>query len=221
MITLFICSKALFAKSSAEYGFFSGRVAKVNVDASLVRFKVDFNNQKYLNKKDKIEFWDASHSKNRCIGHLVGRSNEYLLVRIPNFNICSSKVQIAAGTYLHFYSDDLKNNLLLGKDLLRLMTRKRMAIFGKWSRIKKDLDIHIEKVNAVNKRFILLKDKLEVEWGGEIASLEEDRSILFQNFKQYEIKLHEIDAKVEKYRIEEDNLKIDRWALDPKLYYRK
>ena len=46
----------------SEEGFFSGRISKINKEISTVRIKVDFDNIKYLNPKDKIEFWDEKNA---------------------------------------------------------------------------------------------------------------------------------------------------------------
>ncbi len=211
----------IFASSATSRGYFKARVVKINEDAQLVRLFIDFTNQKYINKGDQLEFWNELGEGRRCLSHVIGRSNKYLLLKVPNFKSCSHAVGMAPGNYLSFYSDDLKKNLVMGKDLIKLLLKKRLAVHGKWERLRNNLATHVEKVNTVNKRFNLLKHKLETQWGAEISALEDDKSSMLKDFKDQEILLQEIDRKIEKYRIEDSNLKIDRWALDPKLYYRK
>jgi chromosome segregation ATPase len=109
----------------------------------------------------------------------------------------------------------------MGKELVDILLKKKMAISSKLLRNKKSLDSHIERVNAINLRYKVLRDKLEAEWREELASLEEDRLTSFRNHKDLEGQLLEIDDKLEKYRIEDKNLKEDRWALDPRLYFSK
>jgi hypothetical protein len=76
-------------------------------------------------------------------------------------------------------------------------------------------------VDAVNKRFEILRQKLEIEWQKELAALEEDKAKSFTEFKNAVARLNEIDVKLEAYRLEDHNLKLDRWSLDPALYQKK
>jgi hypothetical protein len=66
-----------------------------------------------------------------------------------------------------------------------------------------------------------LREKLEREWRDELALLEEDKLVSERNYLEYKNRINEIDFKLEKYRIYDDNLKTDRWALDPRLFYKK
>ena len=104
---------------------------------------------------------------------------------------------------------------------MSVLRKKRLALRGKVKTQKVSLDAHIEKVNAVNKRYKVLRDKLEEEWKAEIFALEQDRSVYLQNLKVYESRLFEVDNKIQQYRVEDENMKTDRWALDQKLYYKK
>jgi len=202
-------------------GIFSGRISRVNDKASLIRLKVDFANMKYLNKKDKVEFWDERGSDIRCKAYVIGKSNEYLLMKVPEFEYCKNYIFITEGAYLQLFSQDLVNNLIMGRELIDVLLKKKTALSGMMTRNKKELDSHIEKVNAINLRYKVLRDKLEAEWREELAAIEEDRLISFRNYKEVEGQLLEIDDKLEKYRIEDKNLKQDRWALDPRLYFSK
>jgi hypothetical protein len=67
----------------------------------------------------------------------------------------------------------------------------------------------------------ILRQKLEIEWQKELALLEEDKARTYAEFKNSEARLNEIETKLEAYRIEDHNLKLDRWSLDPALYIRK
>ena len=208
-------------KVSKSNGIFSARISRVNDKASLLRLKVDFANMKYLNKKDKVEFWDERGSDVKCKAYIVGKSNDYLLMKVPEYEYCKKFIFITEGAYIQLFSQDLVNNLAMGKELVDILLKKKMALSSKMLRNKKSLDSHIESVNAVNLKYKVLRDKLEAEWREELASLEEDRLISFRNYKDVEGQLLEIDDKLEKYRIEDKNLKLDRWALDPRLYFNK
>ena len=85
-------------------GLFSGRITRVNNKASLVRIKVDFSNFRYVNKKDQVEFWNELSRSKRCFGHVVGKSDKYMLVKIPQLKNCSRKVNTSIGTYVKLFS---------------------------------------------------------------------------------------------------------------------
>lgn len=216
-----ISAYAARASVSKADGVFSGRISRINEKAGLIRLKVDFANMKYLNKKDKVEFWDERGSDIRCKAYVVGKSNDYLLLKIPEFPYCKRFIFISNGAYVQLYSQDLVNNLTMGKELVDILLKKKIALSSRLLSNKKNLDSHIERVNAINLRYKVLRDKLEAEWREELAALEEDRLTSFRNYKDLEGQLLEIDDKLEKYRIEDRNLKEDRWALDPRLYYSK
>lgn len=227
MKTFLVFSLILFSsmsyasKDKDEIAVFSGRISRLNLKADLMRIKIDFGNVKYLNTKDKVEFWDERESTRRCKAYVVGKSNDYLLFKVPSINFCKTKVFLSVGAYLQFFSVDLLNNITMGKSLIDVLLKKRLALSGKLRREEKDLDSFIEKVNSINARYQILRDKLEAEWRDQIASLEEDKTTSLRNFKDLERRVDELDTKLERYRIEDKNLKLDRWALDPRLYYKK
>ena len=208
-------------KRMSEQGVFSGRVSYLRSEASLVRIRVDFENVKYLNKKDRVEFWDQHNPSYHCKAYVAGKSSTYLLMKVPNMNDCLSRISLGAGTYLKFFSEDLENNIRMGKELIEILVKKKMALTSKILSRKKQLDSHIEKADAVNGRYQVLRDKLEAQWRNELAALEEDRLDALRNYKGLEVRINEIDFKLQKYRISDENLTLDRWSLDPRLFYKK
>jgi chromosome segregation ATPase len=96
-----------------------------------------------------------------------------------------------------------------------------MAMQAKMQRHQKEIDTYTEKVAAVNSRYQVLKEKLENEWNQELLSLDDDKAKSFTEFKVSEARLYEIETKLEAYRIEDHNLKVDRWSLDPEIYVKK
>lgn len=200
---------------------FTGRISRLNPAAKLMRIRTDFANIKFLNRKDRIDFWNETYPDQRCAATVEGRTNDYLLVKVPLYETCVRRVHFTTGSYLHFQSDDLKQTVSMAKELVEILQKKRLAMQAKKDRLQKDLSGHVEKVDAVNKRFEILRQKLEIEWQKELSLLEEDKMRSFTQFKDAEARLNEIDTKLEAYRVEDHNLKLDRWSLDPALYIRK
>ena len=208
-------------KQDEDTVVFAGRISRLNKTAKLARIKVDFNNSKYLRNKDRIEFWNETYPEKRCIAYLEGRSNEYLLVKIPMYDLCVTKVHVTVGSYLHMYSPDLESSLKIGKDLVDILLKKKLALDARLIRYKREVDGYVEKMDAVNKRYEVLRQKLEIEWQKELSSLEEDKTKYYMNYKHTQSRLNELEHKLYKYRVHDENLSQDRWSLDPKLYFKK
>ncbi|MFI5391909.1 MAG: hypothetical protein ACHQYQ_11160, partial [Bacteriovoracales bacterium] len=86
---------------------------------------------------------------------------------------------------------------------------------------KKSMDNYMGKVDSINKRYEVLRGKLEQEWKKEISYMDEDKNTTFSRYKELEIRLDEVEHKLQKYQVGDQNLNLDRWSLDPRLYYRK
>lgn len=205
----------------SESGEFSGRISHTNSDAGLIRLKVDFDNVKYLNRKDRIDLWDEGRTNTKCSAYVVGKSNDYLLLRTPQFRQCERTLSLPKGTYMRAYSQDLANNITMGKELIDILLKKRTALHGKLSREKQKIETYTDKVEAVNSRYELLRQKLMAEWQKELGDLEEDQTVHLRNFENLKTRLDQVDKKLERYQIKDKNLETDRWALDPKLYTEK
>lgn len=206
---------------SSESGEFSGRISHTNSDAGLLRLKVDFDNVKYLNRKDRVELWDEGRLNAKCSAYVVGKSNNYLLLRAPQYRQCERTLKLPAGTYMRAYSQDLANNIKMGEELIGVLLKKRTALHGKLSREKQKIETYADKVEVVNNRYELLRQKLMTEWQKELGDLEEDQTAHLRNFENIKTRLDQVDKKLERYHIEDKNLETDRWALDPKLYTEK
>lgn len=221
LFTFIFLSQDLLANIKESQGYFSGYVSRINRKVGLVRFRVKFENQKFLNRLDKIEFWTEGYRKRACIGYIKGKTNQYLLVRIPDFNTCVRKINFTTGAYIKFFSDDFLDNLKIGNEVVNLLLKKRLALDSRLELTRKELDTFIEKKDAVNRRYRVLKEKLELEWNKELSDLEEDKNNSLQVFKHLQVLLDEVDHKLQQYKVNDSNLEIDRWSLDRKIYFRK
>lgn len=205
----------------SEKGYFTARVSKVNRDAEMIRIKIDFDNVRFLNKKDQVEIWLNMNATRRCTSSVLGKTNDYILLKVPNFERCNRRVPFTVGAHIKLYSEDLAKNIKVAGELNELLLKKRVAVNAKLSQAERVLGTYVEKVEAINSRYQVLKEKLELEWQDELSRLEEDRATFIHNYEDLKIRLNEIDHKLEQYRIEDSNLKYDRWSLDPQMFTRK
>lgn len=219
--TLLVWSQSNESIKDENGSHFTGRISRLNSKGRLARIRTDFENIKFLNRKDRVEFWNETYPDQRCMALVEGRTNDYLLIKIPQFETCVVKVHFTTGSYMHFSSPDLAQTVKIAKELVEILLKKRLAMQAKKDRHQRELSGHVEKVDAVNKRYEILRQKLEIEWQKELSNLEEDKASSFTEFKNSEARLNEIDTKLEAYRVEDHNLKLDRWSLDPALYIKK
>ena len=211
----------LFSEELSEECFFSGRISKLTPEINLMRVKVDFLNVKYLNEGNSIEVWDEKNESKKCSGKVIARTSDYLMVKLASYEICLKKVLLTSGAYIKMYSEDLKRNIIQGKEVVSVLLKKRQAIEGKMGERNKDLLAHQVRVDAINSKYNILKQKMELEWKKEIQQIEEDKTLSLQALKHLEIRLDEIDSKLELYKVRDNNLDLDRWSLDKNYYYQR
>jgi hypothetical protein len=221
LISISLQSFAVEYKNDEDTSEFSGRISRINTDAKLVRIKIKFENGKFLRKKDRIEFWNETYPDKKCLSYLEGRTSEYILVRVPQYDLCIRKVHASVGSFLHLYSPDLENAIGIAKDLVSVLKKKQLALEARMNRYKKSVNSFVEKMDVVNKRYEVLRQKLEIEWQSELSSLEEDKTQSYMTYKHTQSRLNELEHKLQQYRVHDQNLTEDRWSLDPKLYFKK
>ncbi len=222
ILLAFLLNQSVFGQELlSEDGFFSGRISKINKEIAVIRVKVNFDNIKYLNPKDKIEFWDEKNSSLKCKSYIVGRTSDYLLLKVSDINYCQKYLHFTTGAYFKFFSEDLVNNVKMGREVVGILIKKRLAVQGQMQLKEKELRNHIERVNTVNARYKTLREKLEQEWQKELSGLDEDRVYALRSFKDLERRRDEIEQKLEQYKLSDENLTLDRWSLDSNLYFKK
>ncbi len=220
-VLLFSLSYAATSTVGDEDATFSARISRLNKEAKLMRLKISFENAKFLQKKDRVEFWNETYPDRKCLSYIEGRTTDYLLVKIPKYTECISKMYITSGTYLHLFSPDLKKGIKIAKSLMEILLKKKLALESRMRRFKSRVDGHIDRVETVNKRYEILRQKLDYEWQSELTALEEDKVTNYKYYKSSKTKFEDLMYKLEQYKIGDQNLKEDRWSLDPNLYYQK
>lgn len=200
---------------------FPGRISKLNEIAKLMRVRVTFDNMKFVNKGDKLQFWQHLYPDQKCRGEVVARSQMYFLLKIPEYSECLKRVNMTTGSSIRFFGENLAKNLRTAKELIDILLKKRLALHSKLKRESVQVEKFNEKIGIVSKRYETLYRKLEAEKLKEIEFLKKDQITSFEQYKDTEGRLRDVMRKLEKYRVEDSNFELDRWALDPKLYYLK
>jgi hypothetical protein len=130
-------------------------------------------------------------------------------------------LHFTTGAYFKFFSEDLVNNISMGKDVIGILIKKRLAVQGQIDSKTKEISAQIERSNAVNDRYMILREKLEAEWKKELQALEVDKIAATHLLKELNQHRDDIDQKMELYKVKDENLTVDRWSLDSRLYFKK
>lgn len=209
-----LLSSQLFA---AQKAIFSGHITQVEKDAHILKVLIDFENMKFLSKGDQVEFWNPTTKSNTCHANVIAKSNKYLLIKLKNYAYCNRTVYFAVGSYLKMSSPDLKDKLLQAIEIGKVLALKEKAQNAKLARLKKKLELTPVDRDLINKRYEVLKEKLELEWQQKLTELEDDKTYLFARYKRAQTDLRSIDNKLYRYNLVDQNLVEDRWALDSKI----
>jgi hypothetical protein len=208
-------------KNSKKEGYFKGRVAKINKLGEIIRVRTEFGNLKFINRSEKVEIFASGQSLKRCQSYVVAKSPENLLLKIPNMEECSQVIPLSVGATLQFFSNDLVNNLVKAQELVEVLQKKYLALTGIQERHKNQLQQYLEKMEAVNLRYQILRDKLQLEWQNELSVLQNEKLSIMKNFNSAEFRLNELKLKLEQYKIIDSEQEWDRWSLDSRLYFKK
>jgi len=214
---IFLCllSISVLSQESIIPGTFSGRVSRLNPEASIMRVRLDFINAKFLRVNDGLEFWNEGMSNVRCQSTIVGKSAEYFLVKVYEWNRCLKKVGFTVGSYVLFESKDLEKTLKTAREMVKVLLQKRMVLNGMFINTKNDVTDQSTQLEAINSRYEAMIERIKNEWNEAIKGLSQAKSGNEVEMNSLSAQLDEIDFQLERYRVEDENFKKDRWAIDP------
>jgi len=219
---LYFLAAECLAKNNLS--FFSARLLDSNFDAGFVKVRLDFSNGRFLQKGNRVFLWGADQAFDKyqqCSGSVVGKTIKYALLRLKNIKNCRRSINFTPGQLVSLRSDDLRGNIETVKELNIILNKKRLALSSRVKTLKDLIDGHSEKINAINFKYDTLIKKMNLEWKSALEKAQEEKIYNLQQFKNYAMRLDEVDFKIEQYLIEDDNFYTDRWSLDPSLYYKK
>ena len=207
--------------SKNDLSVFSGRVSSFHLEAKIIKFKLNFANIRYLSKGNKVKFWTEYQNNYQCQGIVLVRSSFHILVKVSKISQCNSLSPFVVGKYYFFGSKDLRNNIETGKDLIKILLKKKIALRGKIKQKNKMNETFLNKEDAVNNRYEILKKKLELERMKKLGELKIDQENILKSIENLDERLNAVNVKLEKYRVDDKNLIEDRWSIDPSYHYFK
>ena len=219
-LVCFVVGAVEAALPEEKDGIFEGKVEHINKKIKLIRIHTKESNVKYLGKGDLVYLGDRS-GVTECRGELLARGREHILLKLPNFTFCSRNLSMARGVWLKFYGRSLAEKVAKGRKLIEVLLKKRLATMSLLGEEKKDLKRQGEKIDIANRKYGILRDKVEIEWKNALTELEGERTGMLKRHEEFEKRLTEINKQLEKYRVEGKEWEWDRWSLDQRFYFKK
>lgn len=208
-----------FYDPKTNYAIFSGRVSDRDPSMNIMKISSENGNVKFFRAGDQVYFRVASQKQSDfCKGYVRSSEEKYFVVYVTDLHPCwKKKNYFRRGTLLIFNTPQLARRVLEGSTYRNILLQRRRDLFG--------------QLNDVN-HFIWTFDQQRV-----LLAADYDKKILeLQKLKQREIdnliskkkdnlklqrelikRVDQLDRDLELYRVEKNELYVDRWHMDQDL----
>lgn len=213
----------LFAKNaldswydkSYDYSKFTGRVTDRDKSTNILKISSENKNIKFFRAGDLVSFTVASRDSNFCKGYVRNVEENFFVIYVKDIYSCWEDTDyFRRGSLLRFQSNQLSLRVReASKHRIILLKRKRDFF---------------RQLNDVN-HFVWSYDQQKVltasDYDLKIVEIEKGKQkalemLISKKKDQIRIqkelirRLDELDEKLDHYRIERDDMLVDRWHLD-------
>lgn len=205
-----------FYDPTADYTRFPGRVTDKDQTGSIFKISSENKNAKFFRIGDIVLFYVAQNEKGeRCQGHVRNVETDFFTIFVKDLRPCwKSSEYFRRGTILSFYSETLAQRV------------KDAAIYrAVLLRRKKDF---MDQLNGLN-HFVWSYDQKRIQVAAEydkrILEIEKEKQRDLENLlvrkndsmrlqQDLIFKLNGLDKDLDFFRVEKNELLIDRWNSD-------
>ena len=209
-------SEDSFYDEKKDYAKFSARITDRDKSANIIKVTSENRNIKFFRAGDEIRFNIASmKNKEKCVAHVRSVEPRYFVAFVKDLNPCwGSEDYFRRGTVLVIESYRLAERVREASVYRRVLLSRKKSFFGQLNNVnhfvwsynqqkikvaakydKKIMEIKNRKQNALEELQLNKKDQVYLQ-------------------KELIYRLDSIDNDLEFYRIESDELAIDRWHMD-------
>lgn len=204
-----------------DYSSFSGRVTDRDKTASVVKVSSENRNVKFFRAGDLIEFKiQSTPDTDYCQGFVRSIEDNYFVMYVKDLTPCYTK------------DDYFRRGTVLVMSSPKLAQRVREASVYRASLLdkKKDFMVQLNGINSDIWNFEEQKIQVAADFDRRIAEIEKEKikaldELLTRRNDQIKLqrelafRLDNIDKELGFYRVEKDELLIDRWHMDKDLGY--
>ena len=133
---LIFCLPA-FSKSLSN---FNARLFSNSEKTGLLKFRTDFSNQRFITAGMKVKFRTNKNLDYYCEAAVLSKTARHFLLRLTHKKKCYKYQNMSNGVEGEFVSGDFERNIETTNELVKILNKKRMAIYGKLKVTKKRLD---------------------------------------------------------------------------------
>ena len=198
-----------------DYSQFTGRVTDRDKSANILKISSEDKNIKFFRAGDQVNFTVASKDTDFCQGYVRNVEEKFFVIFVKDLYSCwENGDYFRRGTLLHLRSKQLSGRVREASKY-RLVLLKRKRDFFK-------------QLNNVN-HFIWSYDQQKIltasDYDLKIVEIEKGKQKALEMLvakkkdqirlqKELIRRLSELDEELNHYRIERDDLLVDRWHLD-------
>lgn len=198
-----------------DYSQFTGRVTDRDKSSNILKISSEDKNIKFFRAGDSVNFTVASKDTDYCQGYVRNVEEKFFVIFVKDLFSCwGNNDYFRRGTLLHFNSKQLLSRV-------KEASKYRIVLLKR----KKDF---FRQLNDVN-HFICSYDQQKVltasDYDLKIVEIEKGKQKALEMLlakKQDQIRLQkelirrlsELDQELGHYRVERDDLLVDRWHLD-------
>ena len=198
-----------------DYSQFTGRVTDRDKSSNILKVSSEDKNIKFFRAGDSVNFTVASKDTDYCQGYVRNVEEKFFVIFVKDLFSCwGNGDYFRRGTLLHFNSKQLLSRV-------KEASKYRIVLLKR----KKDF---FRQLNDVN-HFIWSYDQQKVltasDYDLKIVEIEKGKQKALEMLlakKQDQIRLQkelirrlsELDQELGHYRVERDDLLVDRWHLD-------
>ena len=205
-----------FMDPKVDYSRFGGRVSDKDDAGNILKIKVENNNAKFFKAGDLVQFKVNNHDRGRfCIGSVRTIEDFYFSIYVQDFSPCwDTSTYFPRGLQLNFLARRLEQRVFEASKYREILILRKEDFLKQlneinhflWSYDQKRLQAAADydaKINALKREKQLALDNL-------IQKKQENITLQSELIKN----LDSLDGELEHYRIERQELLMDRWAMD-------
>lgn len=205
-----------FYDEKMDYSVFSARVTDRDKSANIIKVTSENRNIKFFRAGDEIKFNIASmKDREKCVAHVRSVEPKYFVAYVKDMIPCWGKTEyFRRGTVLVIKSFRLAERVREASIYRRVLLNRKNSFFKQLNGVNHFVwSYNQQKIKVAaqyDKQIMMLRKKKQNAL--EELQLNKKDQVYLQ--KELIFRLDSIDKDLEFYRIESDELAIDRWHMD-------
>jgi hypothetical protein len=200
-----------------DYSIFSGRVTDRDETASIVKVSSEDRNIKFFRASDKVQFRVQNSSKEQdyCEGYVRSIEEKYFVMFVKDLNPCfPGDNYFRRGMALVFKSDKLATRVREASVYRSSLIKKKKDYIGQLNTINQNVFSYEERKVQIASEFDRRISELEAQKIRDLDKLLTEKNDEVRLQRELAYRLDSLDKELNFYRIDKDELLVDRWHLD-------